>query len=327
MKKFFKILAVILSLVVLAIVGIIVYVVFALPNVGPAPDMHVEITKERLARGQYLATSVMLCVDCHGTRNWEEFAGPVLPGTFGKGGDVFDKRAGFPGVFYAANITPAGIGTWTDGEVFRAITTGVKKDGSIIFPVMPYHLFGQADEEDLKSVIAYIRSLPSIENKVPDPKPDFPMNIILHTIPQKAQLQTRPSESDSLAYGKYMFTIAACHECHTPVNNKGQFTDSLTMAGGREFMLPGGTVTSSNLSPDVKSGIGAWTKEQFLARFAIFRDSAMMHRPIGKNDFQTIMPWEMYAQMSEKDLGYIYSYLRTIQPKSHLVRKFKPAGN
>ena len=53
------------------------------------------------------------------------------------GGDVFDQKFGFPGKYYAKNITPEGISRYTDGELFRVITTGVTKEGKALFPVMP----------------------------------------------------------------------------------------------------------------------------------------------------------------------------------------------
>ena len=62
------------------------------------------------------------------------------------------------------NITPAAIGSWTDGELLRAVTQGVSKDGTPLFPLMPYPHFGAMDEEDVHAVLAYIRSLKAIEN-------------------------------------------------------------------------------------------------------------------------------------------------------------------
>ncbi|HYE56562.1 MAG TPA: cytochrome C, partial [Chitinophagaceae bacterium] len=156
MKKVFKILGILLLVILVAVAGLAAYVKFALPDTGPAPDMKVEITPERVKRGEYLANTVMVCMDCHSTRNWNVFSAPPVPGTLGKGGEKFDQTMGFPGTYYSANITPAGIGNWTDGEIFRAITTGVRKNGKPIFPVMPHHNYGKLDAEDIKSVIAYL---------------------------------------------------------------------------------------------------------------------------------------------------------------------------
>jgi mono/diheme cytochrome c family protein len=263
MKKFFKFLGILVLIILLAVAGVAAYVKLALPNVGDAPDLKVEATPERLQRGQYLANHVMVCMDCHSTRDWSLFSGPPVPGTLGKGGDVFNQTMGFPGKYYAPNITPSGIGNWTDGELFRAITTGVRKNGKPIFPVMPHHNYGRMDEEDIKAVITYIRSLPPVENQVPASESDFPMNFIINTIPSKATLAPMPPRTDVVAYGKYMATATSCGDCHTPFE-KGQLVEEYFMAGGRVFEMPGGTLTSINLTPDKETGIGNWTKEMFM---------------------------------------------------------------
>jgi hypothetical protein len=62
-------------------------------------------------------------MDCHSTRDWSKFSGPLVEGTLGQGGERFDQTVGMPGVVYSKNITPARIGDYTDGELFRLITT------------------------------------------------------------------------------------------------------------------------------------------------------------------------------------------------------------
>jgi len=152
--KIKKLLKWLLIVIVLAIVTLVSFVKFALPNVGAAPDMKVEATPERIARGEYLANHVTVCIDCHSSRDWSKFSGPPIEGTYGKGGELFDQKFGFPGSYTSKNITPANISNWTDGELFRVITTGVDKDGKALFPVMPFHYYGQMDEEDIKCIIA-----------------------------------------------------------------------------------------------------------------------------------------------------------------------------
>jgi mono/diheme cytochrome c family protein len=323
MKRILKILGLLLGVILLAAMAVAAYVKIVLPDVGPAPEIKVAKTQVQIQRGEYLANHVLVCMDCHSTRDWSEFSAPPVPGTLGKGGEIFDKSMGFPGTYYSANITPAGIGKWTDGEIFRAITTGVRKNGKPIFPVMPHKNYGQLDEEDIKSVIAYLRTLPSIEIKVPESISDFPMNFIINTIPSKANLQKMPAEGNSLAYGKYIITAASCAECHTPFE-EGKFNEEFSLAGGRKFALPCGLITTANLTPDNETGIGLWTKEVFLRRFTAFRDSSMQHKKVAMTDFNTIMPWTMYAGMTDKDLGAIYDYLRSLPAKKHSIVKYQP---
>ncbi len=323
MRKAFKVIGILLLIIVLAVAGIASYVMWALPSVGAPPQLKVEATPERIERGKYLANHVMVCMDCHSTRNWNELTGPPLEETHGMGGDVFDQKMGFPGTYYAANITPAGIGSWTDGEIFRAITTGVRKNGKPIFPVMPYKNYGQLDEEDIKSVIAYVRSLKPINNKVPVSESDFPMNFIINTIPEKAKLSARPPATDVNAYGKYLVTASSCFDCHTPFE-KGKYDEKFSFAGGRVFGMPAGVLTSANITPDPETGIGNWTREMFLNKFREYRDSAKMHQKVDfLKEYNTIMPWGMYAGMTDEDLSAIYTYIRTLTPIKHKVEKFK----
>jgi mono/diheme cytochrome c family protein len=323
MKKILKVLGILLLVLIALLLIMIAYIKLALPNVGPPPSIAVEKTPENIARGAYLANHVTVCMDCHSARIPNEYAMPMDGTTLGRGGERFDQNLGFPGVYFSANITPAGIGSWTDGEIYRAITTGVRKNGKPIFPVMPYHNYGLADPEDIKAVIAYLRSIPAIEHAVPESKSDFPMSIILNTIPSKAEPGKRPADmKDSVAQGRYLFTLASCHDCHTPLD-KGKFVESLTLAGGREFNMPGSVIRSANITQDKQTGIGNWTHEMFVQRFAQFRDSATSHRSVAPGEAQTIMPWVMYAGMKDEDLNYIYSYLQTVAPISNAVVKFQ----
>ena len=88
------------------------------------------------------------------------YAGPIIEGTFGGGGEKFGKEAGFPGTLYSKNITPYALHNWTDGEIFRATTSGETKDGKALFPLMGYPAYGKMDREDVYSIIAYVRTLP-----------------------------------------------------------------------------------------------------------------------------------------------------------------------
>jgi mono/diheme cytochrome c family protein len=324
MRKVFKILGILLGIVIIIIACAAIYIKTALPDVGPPPELKITASPEKIERGKYLANHVMICMDCHSTRDWRYFAGPMKMDSLGIGGEQFSHSMGFPGEIYAANITPAGIGNWSDGEVFRAVTTGVRRNGKPIFPVMPYHNYGKVDPEDIQAIIAYVRSLPAIEHKVPASNYDFPMNFIINTIPEKSQPTKRPSPSDRIAYGKYMVTSASCGDCHTPFD-KGQFDTTKFLAGGRTFGLPAGDVTSANLSPDKETGIGNWTKDDFLGRFKAYRDSVYSHRQIDfMKDFSTVMPWSVYAGMTDDDLSAIYEYLMSREPVKHSITKFVP---
>jgi len=300
------------------------YLKLFLPNVGPPPDIRIEITDEIVERGRYLANHVMLCMDCHAVRDFSLFAGPLKPGTKGAGGEVFDRdNIGVPGSFTAPNLTPAALGDWTDGEIFRAITSGVSKDGSALFPIMPYPNYSQIDEEDVHAIIAYLRTLEPVEYERPPSEYDFPINFLINTMPVKANSKTKPDKDDIVNYGRYLVNAAACADCHTRME-RGQFV-GMPLAGGNEFLMPDGSVVrSANITPH-ETGIGNWTKEQFVNRFKVYADSSYTPHRVEPGQFQTMMPWLMYAGMEREDLEAIYEYLRTVEPAENRVTIFIPA--
>lgn len=321
MKKILKPLAYLAVIVVIVVFAVISYVLMALPDVGPPENIKVELTPQRIAHGKYLAMNVLQCVDCHSKRDWTKLAAPIDTTALGGGGELFDEAgAGFPGEVYVPNITPYKLAGWTDGELFRAITTGQRKNGDAIFPLMPWPYYSKLDREDIYDVIAYIRSLKPIKADYPKSKLEFPLNIIVHTMPKKAELGSRPDPKDTLKYGAYLVQASACMECHSQ-DDKGKLLPGLEFAGGRAFKINGGTVRSANITPDEATGIGKWTKEMFVAKFKSFsdRNTAVSVKP---GEFQTIMPWYGYAGMGDNELGAVYTYLRTLKSVNNNVTKF-----
>ena len=319
MRKFKKFLLYAVIAIVFVICAGISYVTLFLPDVGKAEDIKIESTPQRLARGEYLANHVSLCTDCHSQRDWKKFAGPVTPASLGGGGEIFDKQVGFPGEVHVPNITPYNLSNWTDGELFRAITTGVRKDGHAIFPLMPWPYYSKMSREDIYAIIAYIRTIKPIEKSYPKVKLDFPLNILVHIMPQKADLGEVPPASDTLKYGAYLTNAAACKECHSQ-SNDGTILAGMEYAGGHEYIINGKTIRSSNITPDKATGIGTWTSKAFVERFKNFSDPTKAFA-VSKTDFQTIMPWYDYAGMTEGDLKAIYAYLKTIKPVTNKVAK------
>lgn len=311
----------ILLVLAIGVAVLLSYVKFFLPNVGKPIELSVDKSAQSIERGKYLAHHVMVCMDCHSTRDWNLFSGPPMAGTEGKGGEKFDQQMGFPGKYIASNITPYNLGTWTDGEILRAITSGVDKDGKALFTMMPYHNFGLLDRKDIEAVIAYIRTITPIENNIEKSVSDFPMNFIINTFPLKATFSEMPSKTNQVEYGKYLVTASGCMDCHTK-QEKGKFVGE-NFAGGFEFKLMHGNITrSANITPDKETGIGNWSKEQFIETFKKFADSKYSALKVKPDDMQTPMPWIMYAGMDTTDLSAIYSYLQSLKPVSNRVIHF-----
>ncbi|HCV42226.1 MAG TPA: cytochrome C [Bacteroidetes bacterium] len=324
MKRARKILGVVALVSVIAAGGFLAFFSLKYPDAGPTPTIKVEATPARLERGSYLANHVSVCMDCHSTRDWQLVSGPIVPGTEGKGGERFDESMGFPGTIYARNITPAGIGQWTDGELYHAITTGISRDSHALFPLMPYQSYNNLSEEDLLSIITYIRSLKPVENQILSTQLNFPLNFIVKTIPEKHTPAAEPNRNNAFEYGKYLVNAASCIECHTQAV-KGEKVKGMEFAGGREFPFPNGTIRTANITPDEETGIGLWTKDVFISRFKAFADSSSQRQNADSAKYYTIMPWTMFAGMTNEDLGAVYEYLRTIPPVKNQVEHFTAA--
>ena len=148
------------------------------------PKAHAESPVER---GAYLVT-VAGCNDCHTPGFF--FGKPDMKKFLG-GSDVGFEIPGL-GVFNGRNITPdkeTGIGAWTDEQIATAITTGKRPDGRQLAPIMNYPAFVHMTKEDVAAVIAYLRSIPAVNNKVPGPyKPGEKVTIFTFRIEPPGQI-------------------------------------------------------------------------------------------------------------------------------------------
>jgi hypothetical protein len=316
-KKSFRKIKFLIYFILILLIGGYIYFNLTYPVTIPATNMEIGSSQKQIERGKYLVKHVTVCLSCHSSRDWSRFSGPIIPGTEGMGGEKFEE--GFPGTFYAGNITPAGIGEWTDGEVLRAITTGVTRDNRVLYPIMPYPEYHALTVDDLYSIIGYIRTLKPIVNEVPESSINFPMNLIVKTIPPESYIPiAHIDESNTLEYGKYIATIAVCKTCHTLIEG-GKFNNDMNFAGGTEFMTGRGIVRSSNITPDIETGIGRWTREDFLNRFRHYADKNIKGNP---DEYNTPMPWFSYSGMTERDLDAIYEYLKTVPPVHNKITGF-----
>ena len=308
-----------LAVVAVLLAGGFAYLFLALPRTAPPASLQVQSTPERIARGRYLSRHVAGCSDCHGERDWSKYSAPQMREREGHGGMAFRIDVG---TLYAPNITPKRLGAWSDGEVLRAMTSGVSKDGSPLFPLMPYDAYREMSREDAESIIAFIRTLPPVERDVPRSQLNFPFNLLVRTMPSPSPPlpEKTPDPSDRLAYGKYLTTMASCVTCHTRME-RGQPLPGMAFAGGLEFrMRSGGVQYSANITPDPETGIGRWTVDQFVARFKSVAeaDEASLALNGRKN---TEMPWRDYGGMTTEDLTAIFVYLQTVPAVRHTVAR------
>ncbi len=134
----------------------------------------------------------------------------------------------------------------------------------------------------------------------------------------------RPTMQDSINYGKYLTSAAACIDCHTPVTGKGELVMDKAFSGNREFPLEGGgSIFSTNITFDKNTGIGNWDKNRFIHVFKSYDLSSYVPAKIEKGDINTLMPWTMFAKMDTVDLVAIYQYLKSLPAIESTVAKSK----
>jgi len=285
------------------------------PRARPLTNRKFEASPQRLARGRYLANAVSGCIYCHSEHDWKAPGAPVVESKM-SAGQVFFLN-GLPGKVTAPNITPdsaTGSGTWSDDQLARAIREGIGHDGRTLFPLMPYAHFRTMSDEDLASVVVYMRSLQPVSNQLPQTEIVFPVKYLIRNAPQPVTSPVPDAPADPLKRGEYLVQISGCSDCHTP-QQRGQPIAGLEFAGGFELSGPFGDVTSANLTPD-PSGISYYDEKTFI--------DAMRTGKVGARNLNPIMPWIMLRNMTDDDLKAMFAYLRTLKPVRHRVDNSLP---
>ena len=315
MKVFWKFLSIGALVLVVLLAGAVSLTIGWRPFTGPRAraltERKFEPTPERLARGQYLANAVTGCMFCHSTHDWQAPGAPIMEGRLGAG-DVFPVE-GLPGKVTASNLTPdpeTGAGHWSDDQLARAIREGIGHDGRALFPLMPYDNFRALPDEDLASLVVYLRSLPAVRNPLPNTEIIYPVKYLIRSVPEPLTVPV-PAEdfTDPVKRGEYLVHISSCSHCHTP-QERGQRNTALELAGGFEMKGPFGTVTTANITPD-PSGISYYSETTFV--------QAMRTGKVGARELNPIMPWSAMRNMTDDDLKAIFAYLRTVKPVHHHV--------
>lgn len=307
-------------LIIIALVGLgITFTIGWRPFIGAKKrtltDRRFEATPARLARGRYLVDGVMGCFGCHSDADWSKPGAPPMAGREGSGHIWSDQDLPW---LIAPNITPdkeTGIGNWSDDALARAIREGIGNDGRTLFPLMPYPNYRQMSDEDLASVIAYVRSVPAVRNQLPTTRMPFPLSFFMKSMPQPVTAPVpAPDQSTPVARGSYLVRMGSCADCHTP-QEKGQPLPGMNFAGGFILHEPKGEVASANITP-APSGLGYYNEGTFVL--------AMRIGKVGARPLHASMPWYFYGRMNDEDLKSIYAYLKTIKPVKHQLDNTEP---
>jgi mono/diheme cytochrome c family protein len=255
-------------------------------------------------RGKYLVNTIMTCANCHSPK------GPpaAVAGKDFSGGLSWDEP---PFKVTAPNITQdkeTGIGEWTDVEIKTMLLTGKNRHGIQEAEVMPTAFYPILVPSDVDSIVAYLRTLKPVKNKVADPI--YKIALPHHAFPGAEKAYAPADLDDKLKRGFYLATIGHCMECHTPFRAGGggrDFQNSLGK-GGAEFPGPWGVVKSRNITSSKTAGIGDWTDAE--VKEAIIhgkrKDGSKLIGPMG---------FQYYVNMADADLDALVAYVRTVPAK------------
>ncbi len=292
-KKILKWVAIVIGSVVVLVAAVALAIILSTNNrmtkkydLQPAA-IQLPSDSASVARGMQFAR--VQCTDCHG----DNLAGKV----------IIDDPA--IGRIDAHNLTPGkgGIGgKYTDVDWVRSIRHGVNPEGRALM-IMPSDIYHNMSERDLADVIAYLKTLPPVDNVVmekPDIKPFAKILVAMGAfgevwhaehIDHQAGYPVAPAEAPNAEYGEYMVDIIGCRHCH-----------------GIEMNGAPGAVPHSPFAPNLTPGgpIASWSPEEFQKALRTG------WTPDGKQLSEVFMPWKATRHMSDEEIAAIYSYLKSL---------------
>ena len=255
-----------------------------------------------IERGSYLVNTIMTCGNCHSPKGPPD----VIAGKDFSGGLSWDEP---PFKVTASNITPdkdTGIGNWNDADVKKLLRTGLRPSGIPIASIMPTGFYDIISDDDMDAIVAYLRTIKPVSNKVPDPI--YRMAASPQVFPGAEQPYTPAMLGDTMKRGFYLATIGHCMECHTPMV-KGRHDWAADLGrGGFEFPGPWGVSVSRNITSSKSKGIGDWTAAEIKRAIiqGIDKEGNKLKPPMG---------YAYYAHMNDADLDAVIGWVRTLLPK------------
>jgi mono/diheme cytochrome c family protein len=274
----------------------------------PKPD------PKLVERGAYLS-NLLGCDTCHTPMGQ---AGPDMTRRFGGG---FEIKEAF-GTMRMPNISQdkkTGIGNWTDEQIARSIRQGIDDEGKQLYPIMPYLSYNRLTDDDTKALVAFMRSVPPVENEV---APNKDLKLPQPVAPKPAN---EPDVvADPVKHGEYLVTLMHCGSCHTPAGKDGAPDMTRQFAGGTEMEMPmlgTGKLYASNITSDPATGIGKWTPDDIITAVKAAKrpDKTSIQGPM-----QFYVPG--WSQMTDADAKAMAAFVKQIPPIKNKVPKstFKP---
>jgi mono/diheme cytochrome c family protein len=259
-------------------------------------------------RGGYLVNSLGACSNCHTPRNPPPAGGPNLEKRLSGGFQTFNEP------FFTvkgSNLTPdkdTGLGNWSDADIKRALTEGVRPSGVPLAMVMPYSFIRVLTPGDLDAVVAYLKSIPAIHNEVQPPV--YKIAMASPPLPGAEKPMTDEQLKDPVKHGFYVSSLAHCMACHSRVSEDvpADFKNAWGK-GGRVFKGPFGQSTAANISGNKEKGLGGWTDAEIKRALTegISKDGRKLKPPM-------IDYVAYYKTWKDDDINALIGWIRTIPP-------------
>lgn len=270
-------------------------------NAVPQLDASTQI----INKGEYLAR-LGDCIACHTEPNGPAFAGGrAMPTPFG--------------ALYVPNITPddeTGIGQWTADEFYRMMHTGITRDGSLMYPAMPYPSYTQVTREDSDAIYAYLMSITPIKRKNREHELRFPYNnrdllIGWRTLYFKeGEYQPNPKQSAEWNRGAYLVKgLGHCAMCHTAVNALGGSSEAKEFEGG---MIPNQNWYAPSLTSNREAGLGNWT----IKEITDLLQAGVSHRGTVYGPMAEVV-FNSLQYMTDEDAKAMAVYLKALPQKDN----------
>ena len=256
-----------------------------------------------LERGSYLVNAVMACDGCHTPRGPSGF---IMEKRFSGGSGTWDTPTY---TVKGSNITPdreTGIGAWSDRDIKRSLTDGVRPHGGRLAPQMPFAFYKILTPRDLDALVAYLRSLAPVRNVVEPPIYKAAMHV--EPVPGAEKPFTEEALRDPVTRGFYLATIAHCMECHGRRPDGVPDYKNALGKGGYTFKGPWGAAVTPNITSHPRSGIGAWTDAEIKRALThgLARDGRAFQQPMARQAY--------FSRMIDADLDAIVAWVRTLPP-------------
>jgi mono/diheme cytochrome c family protein len=256
-----------------------------------------------IERGNYLVNAVMVCDGCHTPRGP---GGLDMERRFSGGSIIWDTPAY---IVRGSNITSdrdTGIGAWSEEDIKRLLTQGVRPNGVSVAPQMPYGFYRILTPGDLDAIAMYLKTVKPVRNEVPPPV----YKAAAYSVPLPGA-ETSIGDTvpvDPVKRGFYLATLAHCMECHSRRPDGVQDFKNWWGKGGYEMKGPFGSVIVSNISSHMEKGVGALTDADLKRALTegIGRDGRVLKVPMARQRF--------FSKMTEQDLNAIIAWVRTIPP-------------